>query len=182
MPSPPLPSPPFLPSSSFPSSPLPSPLLHSTPLHSPRLLVLYKMVTQDSSEGILQTMLEIDFETVVDDEDIIDEFHTFKSTLERAYCKVLFPLPLFHLLPLLFPPMCLLLPPFSQLACLSFSLYHFSISSLSSSLLYVPATSLLLLIRLSIFPSANCSFSMSFLPFFFLALCSCYASSFSRSA
>ena len=54
-------------------------------------------------------MLEIDFETIVDDEDIIDEFHTFKSTLERAYCMVLFPLPLFPSPPSPFPSyMCLL--------------------------------------------------------------------------
>ena len=163
----------FLPSPTLPS---PSPLLSlpppfpSSPLHSTSLPQAAGALQDgdgdsDSSEGLPQTMLEIDFETVVDDEDIIDEFHTFKSTLERAYCMVLFPLPLFPLLPLLFPPtcMCLQLPPFSRLACLSFSLYRFSISSLSSSLLYVPATSLLILICLSVFPSANCFSCPSFL-------------------
>eukprot|EP00731_Ephydatia_muelleri_P006533 Em0003g781a len=36
----------------------------------------------ESSEGDGLTLLEIDYETVVDDEDLVDEFFTFKNTLE----------------------------------------------------------------------------------------------------
>ena len=34
-----------------------------------------------------QTLLEIDYDTVIDDEDVIDEFCTFKETLEGDTCS-----------------------------------------------------------------------------------------------
>ena len=36
----------------------------------------------DDSNDITHTLLEIDYDTVVDDEDVVDEFTVFKSTLE----------------------------------------------------------------------------------------------------
>ena len=41
----------------------------------------------DGSEGDGLTLLEIDYETVVDDEDLVDEFCVFKNTLEGIYAK-----------------------------------------------------------------------------------------------
>ena len=41
----------------------------------------------ESSEGDGLTLLEIDYETVVDDEDLVDEFATFKNTLEGMFNK-----------------------------------------------------------------------------------------------
>ena len=50
----------------------------------------------ESSEGDGLTLLEIDYETVVDDEDLVDKFATFKNTLEGMFNKAV----LFYLLSL----------------------------------------------------------------------------------
>ena len=36
----------------------------------------------DSSDEMTQTLLEIDYETIIDDEDVVDEFCIFRSMLE----------------------------------------------------------------------------------------------------
>lgn len=36
----------------------------------------------EDSDSMAQTLLEIDYETIIDDEDVIDEFCTFRNTLE----------------------------------------------------------------------------------------------------
>ena len=38
--------------------------------------------SSDDSDSMAQTLLEIDYDTVVDDEDVVDEFCTFRGTLE----------------------------------------------------------------------------------------------------
>lgn len=36
----------------------------------------------DSSDEMTQTLLEVDYETIIDDEDVVDEFCIFRSMLE----------------------------------------------------------------------------------------------------
>ena len=35
-----------------------------------------------------QTLIEIDYETVIDDEDVVDEFLAFKTTLQGIYIHI----------------------------------------------------------------------------------------------
>ena len=53
----------------------------------------------DDPECLAQTMMEIDYDTVVDDEDVVDEFCVFKDTLHGeksvGLCVSLPPLDLF---------------------------------------------------------------------------------------
>ena len=49
--------------------------------------------SSEDSDDMAQTLLEIDYETVIDDEDIIDEFCTFKATLEGKRLPVMVYIP-----------------------------------------------------------------------------------------
>jgi len=42
----------------------------------------------DSSDEMAQTLIEIDYETVIDDEDVVDEFGVFKSMLEGTFTQL----------------------------------------------------------------------------------------------
>ena len=69
---------------------------YSIKLHGPSPLSLFDSTfdlllqltadagSESDSDGvdIAQTLLEIDYETVVDDEDVVDEFLAFKTTLQ----------------------------------------------------------------------------------------------------
>ena len=43
----------------------------------------------DSSDEMAQTLIEIDYETVIDDEDVVDEFCVFRSMLEGTHTRLI---------------------------------------------------------------------------------------------